>query len=120
MLVFHANTPGDLRAEILEYLRYTAVQVGPHPILHTTKRAIREAELRAATLHAAIKHLETAKIEPRETKSTTLTPDENRAWEFAFAHYVESGMDGIAADAAAWRDIQLQFPRLAAFDGCNP
>lgn len=49
----------------------------------------------------------------------TLTPEENKAWDFAFAYYAET-LDDDQAASMAWRDLQAEFPRLLKFDGCKP
>lgn len=51
-------------------------------------------------------------------KLATLTPEENSAWENAFAFYAEA--PEIKADELAWRDVQKQFPRLKKYDGAKP
>lgn len=53
-------------------------------------------------------------------KLATLTPEENKAWEFAFSYYLDEGKDDDEADRLAWEDIQKEFPRLKDFDGCKP
>ena len=53
-------------------------------------------------------------------KLTMLTPLEDHAWVFAFNFYREDGYTDLEADHLAWRDVQLEFPRLRAFDGCLP
>jgi hypothetical protein len=50
---------------------------------------------------------------------TTLSAEENHAWEFAFALYVNEGHPDSKADQFAWRDIVLEFPRLKEFSGCR-
>ncbi len=45
---------------------------------------------------------------------------EKKAWQHAFAFYVDHGMAETQADAAAWADLQGQFPRLKAYDGAEP
>jgi hypothetical protein len=48
------------------------------------------------------------------------TDAEEKAWLHAFAFYVDQGMTETQADAAAWADLQGQFPRLKAYDGAEP
>ena len=47
-----------------------------------------------------------------------LTPEENHAWEFAFAFYVNEGHSDSKADRLSWRDMLLDFPRLKNYAGC--
>jgi hypothetical protein len=49
-----------------------------------------------------------------------LTDAEEKAWQHAFAFYVDQGMPDTQADAAAWDELQVQFPRLRAYDGAEP
>lgn len=56
-----------------------------------------------------------AKLTPRFAK---LTPDEKAAWESAYYYYGENRSE-LLADELAWRDLQLEFPRLKKFDGCK-
>jgi len=54
-------------------------------------------------------------------KRATLTAEENKVWESTFAFYVEEeGMSDSRADRATWKEMQEQFPRLRAFQGCRP
>lgn len=48
------------------------------------------------------------------------TGAEEKAWQQAFAVYLDQGMSDDQADAAAWADLQEQFPRLKAYDGAEP
>lgn len=49
-----------------------------------------------------------------------LTPEENQSWEALFAYYVdEEALSDNEADAATWKDLQEQFPRLQEFDGAE-
>jgi hypothetical protein len=48
-----------------------------------------------------------------------LTVAEEKAWEHAFAMFVGAGLSDSKADRLAWRDLQIEFPRLRAFDGCK-
>lgn len=47
-----------------------------------------------------------------------LTIEEEKAWQANFAFYVNEGMKDDEADFSAWQDVQREFPRLLAFDGC--
>jgi len=49
----------------------------------------------------------------------TLTPEEDQAWVKAFVYYLDEGRTDAQADAAAWADLQEQFPRLKDFDGAK-
>lgn len=49
-----------------------------------------------------------------------LTDAEEKAWQQAFAYYLDEGMTEEEADAVAWADLQQQFPRLKAYDGAMP
>jgi hypothetical protein len=53
-------------------------------------------------------------------KLATLTPEEDKAWVFAFNYYLEEGKTENQADKMAWRDLKKEFPRLREFDGCKP
>jgi len=48
------------------------------------------------------------------------TEAEEKAWQHAFTFYVDQGMPETQADAAAWVELQVQFPRLRAYDGAEP
>lgn len=48
-----------------------------------------------------------------------LNPKENHSWEFAFCFYKDDGKTDLQADKLAWRDMQLEFPRLKSFEGCR-
>lgn len=48
------------------------------------------------------------------------TDAEEKAWQHAFAFYLDQGMSETRADAAAWAEVQEQFPRLKAYDGAEP
>lgn len=56
----------------------------------------------------------------RPKRLTTLTPFEDKCWVFAFCSYVDEGRSDLQADHLAWRDMQLDFPRLRQYDGCRP
>jgi hypothetical protein len=50
----------------------------------------------------------------------TLTPLEDKCWTFAFLYYLDLGFSDLGADRKAWRDVQMDFPRLRNYDGCKP
>jgi hypothetical protein len=56
-------------------------------------------------------------------KLATLTPEEEKAWNFAYAMYADplssTKKDKQAAEMA-WVDMQEDFPRLRKFDGARP
>ena len=52
-------------------------------------------------------------------KLATLTPEEEKLWEFTFAHYVGEGLKDDEADYIAWKEMQQAFPRLKGFWGCR-
>lgn len=53
-------------------------------------------------------------------RKAALTPEENDAWEAAFADVVISqGVTDEVADRVAWEAVQAQFPRLRTFNGCT-
>ena len=52
-------------------------------------------------------------------KVAKLTVDEDKAWVFAFCFYKDKGYSDLRADASAWLDMKLDFPRLRNFDGCR-
>lgn len=53
-------------------------------------------------------------------KIAKLTAEEKKAWEKYFAYYVDDeGFSDIDADAATWRDMQNEFPRLRNYEGCE-
>lgn len=58
--------------------------------------------------------------EPRRKsrKLTMLTPYEDHCWNFAFSYYLDKDRNDAEACGLAWRDLQLEFPRLRGFDGC--
>ncbi len=49
-----------------------------------------------------------------------LTPYEEKCWVFGFCFYLDEGKSDFQADRLAWRDLQLEFPRLRKYEGCNP
>ena len=51
------------------------------------------------------------------SRLATLTPEEDKAWVFAFTFYLDQGMTDEETDRKAWADLQEAFPRLKAFDG---
>jgi hypothetical protein len=52
-------------------------------------------------------------------KLATLTAEENKAWESAFAFHVNNGASDKRADSLAWKDLCAEFPRLRNFQGCK-
>ena len=56
----------------------------------------------------------------RSKKLTMLTPHEDHCWVFAFCFYLDRGKSDEQACRLAWRDLQMEFPRLHGFDGCLP
>ena len=48
------------------------------------------------------------------------TDAEEKAWQHALAFYLDQGMSDGQADAAAWKDVQEEFPRLKDYDGALP
>ena len=52
-------------------------------------------------------------------KLATLTLEEDRAWVFAVNFYLDQRWTSIESDERAWKDMQAEFPRLQAFDGCR-
>ena len=55
----------------------------------------------------------------KQRKIAVLTPEEEKAWTFAFEFYSNQGMKDDEADFSAWKDVQEQFPRLREYDGCE-
>lgn len=51
-------------------------------------------------------------------KLTMLTAAEDKAWVWAFRYHLERTKSEERADALAWRDLKVEFPRLRGFDGC--
>lgn len=56
---------------------------------------------------------------PQRKRLATLLPEENKAWETAFVYWKQKGYSDARADARAWIDVQMDFPRLKKFDGCR-
>lgn len=54
-----------------------------------------------------------------EFKIATLTVHEDIAWCKYIEYYLQDGYSDKRADAAAWKDLVKEFPRLAAFDGAR-
>lgn len=54
-----------------------------------------------------------------QTRIAKLTDEENHAWEKAMEYYLNEGKRPLTACSLAWRDVQLEFPRLKDFDGCE-
>jgi len=52
-------------------------------------------------------------------KLAVLTIPEEKAWQSSFEFYVNEGLKDDEADSLAWTDVQKEFPRLKAFDGCE-
>jgi hypothetical protein len=52
-------------------------------------------------------------------KLAVLTVPEEKAWQFAFEYHLDDGKTDAQADSLAWSDLQKEFPRLKAFDGCE-
>ncbi|MGB8800691.1 MAG: hypothetical protein WCC97_08390 [Candidatus Acidiferrales bacterium] len=52
-------------------------------------------------------------------KLAVLTVPEEKVWQSAFEYYVNEGLKDDEADSLAWRDVQREFSRLRAFDGCE-
>ena len=52
-------------------------------------------------------------------KVATLSPYEDKCWVFAFCFYLDEGKTDPQADELAWRDMQLEFPRLGKYHGCK-
>jgi hypothetical protein len=48
-----------------------------------------------------------------------LTPEEDKAWVFAFCYYKDSKLGDLEADRRTWRDMLLEFPRLKRYGGCR-
>ncbi len=61
-----------------------------------------------------------AQTKKNEKRIARLTPLENRCWVFAFCFYLTKGMTNLHADHLAWRDLQMEFPRLRKYHGCLP
>jgi hypothetical protein len=54
---------------------------------------------------------------PMNKNLATLTPEEEKAWQFAFWFWKDCGMTNARADHNTWEDLQAGFPRLRQFDG---
>lgn len=55
-----------------------------------------------------------------ENKIAKLTAVENKAWNKAFGFYIESmSYSNAEADRQAWKDLQIEFPRLKKYDDCK-
>ena len=50
-------------------------------------------------------------------KLTVLTDEEEVAWNFAWEFYVNEGYEDNEAAELAWKDLQIEFPRLKGYDG---
>jgi ribosomal protein S27AE len=53
-------------------------------------------------------------------KKATLTEVEDAAWVEKFSFYVDEGKSDAEADRITWKEMQDEYPRLKAFDGCKP
>jgi hypothetical protein len=51
-------------------------------------------------------------------KLTVLSAAEDHSWCWAWAFYVGEGHSDEEAAELAWKDVQIEFPRLRTFDGC--
>ena len=60
------------------------------------------------------------KRKKRPRKLATLSPEENRDWEYFFSWYMNNGFTERQADRNAWRDLQQKYPRLKKYQGCKP
>jgi hypothetical protein len=56
----------------------------------------------------------------KRKRLATLTEVEDRAWTEKFSFYVDEGKSDAEADRITWREMQEEFLRLKAFDGCEP
>lgn len=56
----------------------------------------------------------------KKRKLATLTPAENRDWEWFFSWYLNNGFTQRQADRNAWKDLQAKYPRLRKYQGCKP
>lgn len=50
-----------------------------------------------------------------EQKLITLTPEQDKAWVFAFNYHLEDGHTDDEADALAYDDIVAEWPELRGF-----
>ena len=46
-----------------------------------------------------------------------MTDEEEVAWNFAWEFYMNEGYEDNDAAEKAWKDLQLEFPRLKEYDG---
>jgi hypothetical protein len=53
-------------------------------------------------------------------KLARLGPYEDKCWVFALCYWLDGGKTDDEASRLAWRDIQLEFPRLQKCAGCKP
>lgn len=67
-----------------------------------------------------VKELNMKSKKRKKRRLAMLTQEEERAWIFAFGYYLEQNKSELEADELAWRDLQLEFPRLRKYDGCKP
>ena len=55
----------------------------------------------------------------RHGQRAKLTPFEDHCWIFYFRYYLDEGDTDFQADLLAWRDLQIEFPRLRRYVGCQ-
>jgi hypothetical protein len=53
-------------------------------------------------------------------KLALMSSHENKCWVFAFCYWLDLRKTDQEADRLAWRDVQLEFPRLRKYYGCKP
>jgi hypothetical protein len=53
-------------------------------------------------------------------KLARMSPYEDKCWVFALCYWLDRGKTDEEAGRLAWRDIQLEFPRLQKYEGCKP
>ena len=78
-----------------------------------------EVSCRLKFVGADNREVELGGSEPTNRAIAKLTPKEDRAWEKVFGFYVDEGHPDDEAAELAWKDLQEEFPRLAAFEGCK-
>jgi len=54
-----------------------------------------------------------------ERKLARLSPYEDKCWVFALCYWLDRGKTDDEASRLAWRDVQLEFPRLQKYEGCK-
>jgi hypothetical protein len=89
-------------------------------ILELSKHAGRLAD----SYSRLMKYLETAKDQKRAEEKlkklpskAVLTTEEDKAWNKAFEFYINQGYSDLKADERAWKDLQIEFPRLKKYEG---